>query len=70
VQPALGGTLHAFPFAQQFFLGTDPAGSSVVSTTWPTGFPMGTTFWIQYLMEDLTVAPGILLSNGVQGTTP
>ncbi len=67
---ALGGTVHATPFVNQFLFPTDVAGAVSVSTTWPAGLPSGVDFWIQFICQDVTVPAGLTLSNAVRGTTP
>ena len=67
---ALGGTVHAYPFAAQIFAASDAAGSFTGGTSWPTGIPSGTEVFFQFVIEDLSVAPGLTLSNGVRATTP
>jgi hypothetical protein len=67
---ALGGTVHATPFINQFLLPTNASGEVSVSTTWPAGLPSATDFWIQFICQDVSVPAGLTLSNGLQGTTP
>ncbi len=67
---ALGGTVHAFPFASQLFLFADAAGSFAASTTWPAGIPAGTDVSFQFIVQDLGVPDGLTLSNGLRATTP
>ncbi len=66
--PALGGTVHAFPFTNQFLLDTS-AGDVVISTTWPGGIPAGMTFVLQVIAQDGSVPDGLVLSNAERGTT-
>lgn len=68
--PFLGGTLVPTP---QIVLGgftTDPAGSLVVSTTWPAGIPVGTTVSVQAWIADPTATAGYAASNGLWITQP
>ena len=67
---ALGGTVHATPFINQFLFGTDGAGEVALNSTWPAGLPSATDFWLQFICQDVTVPAGLTLSNGLQGTTP
>jgi hypothetical protein len=67
---ALGGTLHANPFNTEFLFLTDPSGERSVSATWPTGVPANANVYLQFLIQDGSTADGIILSNGMQGTTP
>ena len=68
--PALGGTVHAFPFANQILLFADVDGDFSVTTTWPPGIPPGTNVWFQFVLEDLSTIHGLTLSNGLLATTP
>jgi hypothetical protein len=68
--PALGGTVHAFPFVNQLLFSADGSGSFVGSTNWPTGMPAGTDVWFQFLVQDMSTLHGITLSNGLRATTP
>ena len=67
---ALGGTVHAAPFAQQFVFRADGGGNFAAGTTWPTGLPAGTEAWFQFVVEDPSVIWGLTLSNGLKATTP
>jgi hypothetical protein len=67
---ALGGTVHAFPFANQLILNANGAGTFTAATTWPIGLPVGTKTWFQFLIEDISSIHGITLSNGLLATTP
>ncbi len=66
---ALGGTVHAYPFVNQWFFSTDAAGELSAGTTWPAGLPSGTDFWVQFICQDAP-GPGLVLSNAVRGRTP
>ncbi len=68
--PALGGTVHAHPFAAQFLFATDGAGAFAVTSPWPAGVPSGTQVAFQCIVEDPTGAAGLTLSNGVRCSTP
>ncbi len=65
---ALGGTVHAFPYASQLFLGADGAGDWGATTTWPA-VPVGTQVWFQFIVQDASVPDGLTLSNGLRATT-
>ncbi len=67
---ALGGTVHAAPFSNQFLFTADGAGDVSVSTTWPVGVPSGTEVWFQFLSADPSVVWGITMTNGLKATTP
>ncbi len=67
---ALGGTVHANPFAFQFLLIADGSGSIDLQGSWPQGIPAGSQFWLQFLVEDQTVIDGITLSDAIRITTP
>ena len=67
---AFGGTIHANPFANQFFFFSDATGAWTATVPWPAGIPPGTEVWFQFLVEDVTSIYGIILSNGVKATTP
>jgi hypothetical protein len=67
---ALGGTVHAFPFANQLFAFADMNGDFSASTTWPAGIPPDTNVWFQFIVQDLSVPEGLTLSNGLLATTP
>ena len=67
---ALGGTVYATPFAQQFLFGAQPDGSFTASTTWPAGIPADTPIWFQFIVEDGATLHGLTLSNGLLATTP
>jgi Fe-S cluster biogenesis protein NfuA len=68
--PALGGTVHAFPFVNQINLFADVDGAFAGATTWPGGAPPGTNVWFQFLVQDDSSIHGITLSNGLLATTP
>ncbi len=68
--PAIGGTLHAFPFSSQFFFGADAAGSVAINVPWPAGLPSGTEIWFQFLADDPSSIHGITMSNGLKATSP
>ena len=67
---ALGGTVHAHPYATQLFFNTSASGSFQATTGWPGGLPPGTDVWFQFLVHDPTVPGAITLSNGLRATTP
>ncbi len=66
---ALGGTVHAFPYATQIFLFANPAGAFSGTATWPALLPPGTDVWFQFIIEDLSSIHGLTLSNGLRATT-
>ncbi len=66
--PALGGTVHAFPYANQFLFVTNPSGALSLSTTWPVGVPPGFNVYFQFLVDDPPTVHDITLSNGLRGT--
>lgn len=68
--PALGGTVHAYPFNSQLLLFSNPGGGFSAATTWPVGLPPGIDVTFQFLVEDLSTIYGITLSNGLRATTP
>ena len=67
---ALGGTVHAWPFNNQFLFPVDASGALSVSTIWPAGVPSGTPVWFQFIVQDGSSIHGITLSNGLLATTP
>jgi len=69
-QSYFGGTIHAFPFTNQFFFGSSLEGSFAASTTWPAGVPSGTQVWFQFIIADPSVIWGLTLSNAVKATAP
>ncbi len=68
--PALGGTVHAFPFVSQLFFATDAAGALSGGTTFPPGVAPGTAFTFQFLCADGSVRHALTLSNGLRATVP
>ncbi len=68
--PALGGTVHAFPFANQFLLSASPEGTYETTVAWPAGVPPATSFQLQLLVQDAATLHGITLSNGLLGVAP
>ncbi len=67
---ALGGTVHAFPFVNQFLFAVPGSGEFAAPVTWPAGLPVCTQLWIQFLIDDPGTLHGITLSNGLRATTP
>jgi hypothetical protein len=59
--PALGGTVHAYPFVHQVLLWTDATGSFGAALAWPTLVPSGTEVWFQCLVQDAAVPAGLSL---------
>lgn len=68
--PAVGGTVHAWPFVSQLPLVIGSGGQKVLGTSWPTGLPSGTQVWFQFVLQDLSVPHGLTLTNGVRATSP
>jgi hypothetical protein len=68
--PAIGGTVHAFPFVSQLSLFVNSEGSFNGTTTWPIGIPPGTEVTFQFLVQDASSIHGITLSNGLLATAP
>lgn len=68
--PAIGGTVHSFPFNSQLFVFSDPTGSFSAAAPWPPGVPPGTNAWFQFLVDDPTSIHDITMSNGLLATTP
>lgn len=66
----LGGTLHAFPQTAQFLRVSSSDGDWSQSLNWPVGLPTGVDFWLQFLVQDVSVPAGITLSNGLKATLP
>ena len=67
---ALGGMVHAFPFANQLIVFANSSGDFTASTTWPTGIAPNTQAWFQFLVQDPGSFHGIIMSNGLLATTP
>ena len=67
---ALGGTVHAFPFNLQVIRTSSAGGTFNQSLPWPAGIPAGIDLTMQFLIQDASVADGIVLSNGVTASTP
>ena len=67
---ALGGTVHATPFSNQFLFVADGAGAVSLGITWPAGLPVGTEAWFQFFAADASVIYGLTVSNGLKATTP
>jgi len=68
--PALGGTVHAFPFGSQLLFFSNASGSFSAAASWPPGIPPGTEATFQFFVDDPSVIWGLTLSNAVRGTTP
>ncbi len=68
--PAIGGTVQAFPFANQVFVPSGPEGFVQGTVSWPAGIPSATSVWFQMLVADPTSPHGITLSNGLLAVTP
>ncbi len=67
---ALGGTVHAFPFANQFLFASDAAGGFSATLAWPSFIPSGTEVWFQCIVQDASTPAGLTLSNGLRATCP
>ncbi len=67
---ALGGTVHAFPFARQVLFVADASGQSSLSIPWPAGVPPGIDVYLQFIVQDPSVPDGLTLSNACVQTTP
>jgi len=67
---ALGGTVHAAPFSNQFMLSSSPTGTLNVNAAWPVGVPPGTEATFQFIVSDPSVIWDLTLSNGLRATTP
>ncbi len=67
--PAVGGTVHAWPFSGQFAFLADSQGDWSVTVPWPAGLLPGTETWFQFVVQDDSVIYGITLSNGLKGTS-
>jgi len=67
---AVGGTVHAFPFASQIGFVADGTGALSVGATWPLGVLPETQIWFQFLVDDPSSQYGITLSNGLHALTP
>jgi len=67
---AIGGTVHAFPFASQLLFLANAGGAFVAGTAWPTGVPAGTATWFQFVVADPSTVFGLTLSNAVRATSP
>lgn len=67
---ALGGTVHATPFSNQFLFVADGAGAVSLGVTWPAGIPVGSEAWFQFFAADASVIYGLTVSNGLKATTP
>jgi len=51
-------------------LPTGPLGYIHLPTTWPSGVPTGTQFYLQYWMQDPAGPKGFSASNALRATTP
>jgi len=68
--PFIGGTLYAFPIANQVFLLTDSAGTASGSGIWP-GLPPGTEVWYQVgVVDPIVPIYGAALSDALQSVVP
>ena len=65
-----GGTVYPNPFSIQLILQTDQAGALDLSATWPSGVPVGTDVYVQFIVQDASAIDRITLSNAVMATTP
>ena len=65
---ALGGTVYPFPYTIQLMVFADSDGYFRGMTTWPVGAPPSVYF--QFIVQDLSVAAGLTLSNAVLASSP
>lgn len=65
-----GGTLHANPKSAEFFRFTNAGGVWAQTFPWPGGLPPGTQFWLQFLVQDLSVPSQISMSNALTAVSP
>ena len=49
---------------------TNGAGQITLPFIWPTGLPIGTQIYFQFLVQDGAAIKGVALSNTELGTTP
>lgn len=68
--PFKGGVMAPFPDVALGPLPTGPAGSIVLSTTWPAGVPSGASVWTQFWIVDAVAPFGYAASNGLRATAP
>lgn len=68
--PALGGTVWAHPFINQFLFFSGGPGTLEVMTSWPAGIPSGTNIVFQFVCQEPAVPAGLVLSNGLLAVTP
>ncbi len=68
--PFKGGTLVPAPDLLVTGLPTDGSGTLVINSTWPTGIPSGSQFWMQEWIADPAGPEGFSASNGLLATTP
>jgi hypothetical protein len=68
--PKFGGTLHAVPPVVEIPLAAGGTGGIALEAPFPTGVPPGTELTFQFLCQDASVPPGLVLSNGLLGTVP
>jgi len=67
---ALGGVVHAYPFANQFLFTANTAGTLQLSQPWRPGIPSCTQIVYQFFVDDPSAPFGITLSNGLLATPP
>lgn len=68
--PFRGGVLAPSPDVALGPIPTGPAGSIVLTTTWPAGVPSGASVWAQYWIQDPSGPFGFASSQGVRATAP
>ena len=67
---AVGGTLYPQPFDLQTLLVADAGGSFSLTAPVAPGLPVGQEFFFQFIVQDLSVAHTITLSNARMSTSP
>jgi hypothetical protein len=66
-----GGTLVPFPFLLELPVSTDHEGEAALEwTSWPSGVPAGTEFYLQCAVLDDGAPQGVALSNALRAVTP
>ena len=64
----LGGTLVPSPDVLFMSLQTDSGGMLTLNLPWPSGIPVGTSLWYQFLLLDAAAPQGVAASNGLRST--
>jgi hypothetical protein len=68
--PFKGGVMVPHPHVLIAGLPTGPAGSVVLSATWPLGVPSGFSTWYQHWITDAAGPVGLAASNALRSTAP